>query len=265
MGQVGNIQMQKQIEEERVREAIRQDSINRANAAEQQRVLDQRYKNLIASAESNFKQKNYAQAKQDYLAAINLKPENEASLKSKIAEIDRLILEEAAKNARAERERRYNESIASAERNFSLKNYAQAKQDYLTAKDLKPENAVAIDSKIAEIDKVLKEQEEAERESKYQRNIASAQSNFNLQNYVQAKRDYLTALELKPENAYFINLKIAEIDRILLENKQRADEERAAAERKAKNKKTAKKVFAGIGVGVLIVVGVVLGAIGGGK
>jgi len=112
-----------------------------------------------------------------------------------------------------ELEQRYQNAIASAESNFNQRKFEEAKQNYKTALDIKPENAASINPKIAKIDEILQQQEEAERESKYQDAIASAQSNFNQRKYAQAKQNYKTALDLKPENATFINSKIAEIER----------------------------------------------------
>jgi tetratricopeptide (TPR) repeat protein len=146
--------------------------------------------------------------------------EREAQSLREEAEHQRRIQAEAAKQRqeaeakqRQEFEQRYNNAITSAEKNFEQKQYVQAKQDYKTALDIKPENAASINPKIVKIDEILQQQEEAERERKYQDAIESAQRNFNQRKYVQAEQDYKTALKLKPENATFINSKIAEIDR----------------------------------------------------
>ena len=166
MGQ--NIQEQKRIEEqqkqaakERQEQAIKE---QKAAEAERLRVLEQNYQNAVASAQENFEQKNYAQAKQDYLTAIELKPQKAAEFNPKITELDKLIIEKAKEDAIAERERLeqeavaererlYQKAIESAENNFKQKRYEEAKQDYRAALELKPENASLINRKIAEIDK----------------------------------------------------------------------------------------------------------------
>ena len=126
------------------------------------------------------------------------------------AEKQKQAVEAAEAQRRRELETRYQEIITSAQRNFEQQQYAQAKQDYQTALELKPENAASINPKIDEIDRMVRE---TERDHKYLEAIASAQRNFDQRQYVQAKQDYQTALELKPENADFINSKIAEIDK----------------------------------------------------
>jgi len=121
---------------------------------------------------------------------------------------------EAEERRLFELEQSYQNAITSAENNYTQGEYAKAKQDYMTALGLKPAEANTINAIIAEIDKILLEQEIAERELRYQQIIASAQSNFDLRQLDQAEQGYKAALELKPENAAFILAKIAEIDSI---------------------------------------------------
>lgn len=170
-------------------------AIETEKAAEKQRLreLEQKYESAIESAEKNFKQGQYEQAKQNYLDALNIKTVNGSAIKQKIAEIDKLLLE-----------RKYQNALTSAERNFEQRQYEQARQNYVDALNLKPGNASSLNLKIAEVDKLILER-------KYQDAIASAEENFKRKQYAQAKQDYLFALELKPENADFINLKIAEM------------------------------------------------------
>jgi hypothetical protein len=70
-----------------------------------------------------------------------------------IDKIESMVAAEKRKREAAERERLYNEAIASAERNFKQGRYEQAKDDYRDARNLKPENAGYVDRKIAELDK----------------------------------------------------------------------------------------------------------------
>ena len=113
-------------------------------AAEAQKQLQ--YQEAIASAERNLNQGAYEQAQQDYKTALELKPENAASIDPKIAEIDGILLND-----------RYEKAIASAENNFNQRRYAQAIQDYTAALGLKPGNAASINPTIAEIERKMKE------------------------------------------------------------------------------------------------------------
>ena len=144
-----------------IREAVeqQQQQQQQQKAAEEQRrrELDLSYQNAVASAQQNFDQQKYAQAKQDYMKARELKPENAATIDAKIAEIDRLLLEEENELAEARRELRYQNVIASAQQNYNNRQYAQAIQDYMAAREIKPEETAAIDAKIAEIERLLNE------------------------------------------------------------------------------------------------------------
>jgi len=148
-------ELERQKKEQQAIEAQKQREVQRQREAEAQRKreIDQQYQNLMATAQKNYEQQWYAQAKQDYLAALELKPEEASNINPKIAAIDNILLELEKQKAEAERERKYKETIASAQRNFDNKQYAQAKHDYRAALEIKPENASFINSKIAEIDK----------------------------------------------------------------------------------------------------------------
>jgi len=216
-------QIQDALKQKQQQEAQQQKAAKEQREREQNQIkqeLERRYQNLITSAERNFNQKQYEQAKQDYREARTLKPENASYINQKISEIDMMIRDEAEVL-----ERLYQNTITSANRSFDDRQYEQAKQDYIKALELKPENATFINAKIAEIDEKLLEIEkrraEAELERQYQNVIESAKRNFNQQKYAQARKDYQKALDLKPENAYSINPKIAEIDKILLEKERR--------------------------------------------
>ena len=57
-------------------------------------VTNLRYDRIIKSAKNYFDEKNYVAAKEDYLKALEIKPENSSLINPKISEIDRLIREE---------------------------------------------------------------------------------------------------------------------------------------------------------------------------
>jgi len=197
---------------------------------EAQSIQDERYRNLIVSAENNFKQQKYEAAKQDYIEARKIKPENAGFINQKIVEIDKKIqeLKDAKVREKERLELEYLDVIASAENNVEQQKYELAKQNYQKAIKLKPENAASINQKIAEIDDILLQIERRraeELEGFYQSAMSSAERNYSQQKYEQAKQDYVKALELKPENATSINKKIAEIDDKLLEIKKQREKE----------------------------------------
>ena len=108
---------------------------------------------------------------------------------------------------------RYLDAIESAEKNFGLQQYEEARNNYATALEIKPENAASINPKIEEIDKLIRQREEAENELIYQKTIEFAQKNFEQQQYEQALQHYIAAREIKPEETAYINAKIREIEK----------------------------------------------------
>ena len=99
---------QQAAEEQRVREEQQRQAAEerrlyeeqQQQAAEEERLRDVelRYQNSIASAERNFNQRQFVQARQDYLTAIELKPESAALFNARIAEIDAKLSEPATLN-----------------------------------------------------------------------------------------------------------------------------------------------------------------------
>ena len=135
--------------------------------------------------------------------------------------------QKALQEKKRQQDATYNEAIASAERNVEQERYELAKQDYKRALDIKPENKSSINKKIAEIDNLIADVIEAERESNYQKAITSAQRNLEFERYELAREDYLTALRLKPENDAYINEQINKIESLVALEKRK----REAAER----------------------------------
>ena len=117
--------------------------------AEQER----KYQEAIKSAQRNIEQERYELAGEDYLTALGIKPENADFINEQIGKIGSMIALEKKKREAAERERLYNEAIASAERNIKQGQYEHAKDDYRDAIGLKPENAAFVNQKIAELDR----------------------------------------------------------------------------------------------------------------
>ena len=201
-----NAAKQKQEQAARQQQAAKEQKEREQQAIREQ--IEQQYRSIIASAERNFNQKQYEQAKQDYEAALKLKPENSVYTNQKIAEIDQIF---------KERDILYKNTIESAEKKLIQQQYEQAKQDYITARGYKPEHSDYINFQIAVIDDMLlekeKQREKEELDRRYENTIASAERSFNQRKFAQAKQDYEAALKLKFENANFIYTKIAEIER----------------------------------------------------
>jgi|GEM_PF-6541343 len=98
----------------------------------------------------------------------------------------------------------------------------------------------------------------------YQSFIQSAQESFNRGDYAQARDYYQAALELKPENAEYINSKIAGIDLIIQERerqraaeaavrRQEAEAQRQEAQRQAESRRRRQNVWTGILLAAVVV------------
>jgi tetratricopeptide (TPR) repeat protein len=105
------------------------------------------YKKAIESADAQFDQKKYNDAKKLYTKALELKPEEEYP-KGKIAEIKKIFAKIKAQKYKAE--------IKKADDLFSKKSYNEAKTVYLKASEMKPKEQYPKE-KIKEIDKLLAE------------------------------------------------------------------------------------------------------------
>ena len=117
--------------------------------------------------------------------------------------------------AEAQRLQDYQNAIASAERYTEAQQYAMALHYYHRAREIRPENAVQINARIAEINNRIQQAETdrlaAVRSQHYQQAIVTAQSHYAQRHFYQAIQSYRVALEIKPENAVQINARIRAI------------------------------------------------------
>ena len=226
-----------------------------ARLAAEKQVLDEKYADLIASADTQFEAKDYTISKSNYTDALALKAE-ETYPKSQIAKIDALLADqqkqadEAARLAAEKQalDEKYVALIASADSQFEAKDYTNSKSNYTEALALKAEE-VYPKSQIAKIDNLLSEQQrqadEAARlasekqalDEKHAALIASADSQFEEKNYTNAKAKYREALSLKSNESY-PKSQISKIDELLGELQRQADEKaKLLAEQKANDAK----------------------------
>jgi len=179
---------------------------------------DKAYNAAITSADDAFSQKQYTNARADYVKASGIKPQ-ETYPRSKITEIDNLLA------ANKSIEEKYKGFIEVADQSFNQQQYQSAKGNYQQALSIKPNEAYPT-SKIKEIDALLlllAQKNKKELEENYQKAILEADAALNKKDYSPARDSYQKASNLKPNEVY-PKQKIAEIDQILadLGNKKRA-------------------------------------------
>ena len=202
------------------------------------KALNEKYNNIIAAADNDFKTTNYKEAKIKYYEASALK-KDEQYPKDKINEITKLLAdlekqsEEQKLAAEAARKKReyYDAVIAQAESEYSSKKYEDAKRKFSEASIILPEETYP-KQKIKEIDDLLAKiaadkdnaaLAEKERNEKYNAFITLADAGFNSKDYDKAKQNYKGALEVKPNEAYPKD-KLLEIDIILSELAKKQEE-----------------------------------------
>ncbi len=174
--------------------------------AEQQRTeadkkaKQDQYNKTIAEADQALKKPDYETAKAAYQKALLILP-SESYPKQKLAEIEDIQKELSDKN-----EHDYALKVQSGDKNFTLKNYSQAKQDYKDALTLKPGSDYPT-KRIDDIDKLLSEQARVDAEKKAKRDayntaISKADNLYKSQQYDQALISYKEASSYLPDEPY---------------------------------------------------------------
>ncbi len=180
---------------------------------------DEQYAKLIAQADGQFDKAEYEASKENYVAALKLK-NNEQHPQDRIREINRLLVQLEQTIAS------YNNAIRRADAHFENKNYDNALAVYKSAKEIKPDETypddmiVRIQSIIAEEARLAAEAEAAEearllaaqqqKNNAYDELIAQGDNLYITKEYVQAIGKYRSALDFKPGAQYPIQ-KIEEI------------------------------------------------------
>jgi tetratricopeptide (TPR) repeat protein len=174
-----------------------------------QLAQEQEYNDLIKKANDALAKEELTNARELYANASNIKPDEKLP-KDKIAEIDKKLAEQEKK------EQEYAQLIKSGDDAFNSQNYEAAKESFKKASAIKPGEKYPTD-KITEIDNLLKQLADAEKnQKKYDEIIAAANKSFDSKDYAKAKNSYQEAFNLKPDEA-FPKQRIEEIDNILSE------------------------------------------------
>jgi len=175
------------------------------------KAFEDKYNGAIATGDTAFTNKSYAQAKSAYQGALQMKP-SEKYPKDKIAEIEKILTELSKQKVINDQ---YQGSITKADKLLADKSYSPAKTEYGNASSIKPNEQYPKD-KIAEIDGIvadLKTKDDA-----YKASVAKANQLMVQKSYEEARTEYQNAGEIKPNEQYPKD-KIAEINKILMELK----------------------------------------------
>ena len=177
--------------------------------------LEGEFNRLLASGDNNVKSGKYIEALNNYKDALTVRSGNEI-VTAKITDVQQRILQqEAEKQATAEKQRLYQEAIHRGVNYFSAKQYKESVVAYQEARRLKPEESLP-QQKIQEIQSILddlaakelaaQKQTESKKsnENAYQENIKKGDENFQKSQWTVSRFYYVDALKVKPDDKYAI-------------------------------------------------------------
>ena len=175
----------------------------------EQKILQDRFNDAIAIADSLFFLKEYELAKTKYADAGKIKP-GESFPNKKINEINNILLK-----IEKEKQKAYELAIVKGDNFFNEEHYEKAQIAFQTAANIKPdeqypkEKILKLNSIIAQIQKV--------RQQAYDIAIADADKFYSSKIYDKAIQSYLIAAENKTDETYPIEM-INKITKIISEN-----------------------------------------------
>lgn len=206
------------------------DQREKARLAQALRDTEDKYRQAISLADHSFRQKTYAEARNQYLEASGIKPD-ESYPKNQIALIDKLVDEaRQAEIAAAQKPEPavasvpekpvdnpaqateavapsftttndYNQAVKKADEQFEVKDYTVARFYYSKANAIKPDEAYP-KSQLELIRKLINSQLSANDNLGYDQAISEADKAFDGKNYPIAKFFYYKALDIKSWEQY---------------------------------------------------------------
>ncbi|MCU0433514.1 MAG: hypothetical protein MUC87_08680 [Bacteroidia bacterium] len=180
--------------------------------------VERKYNEFIKQADAKFTAKDWSGARSLYEQAAGVKPALQYP-KDRMALCDASIAKELDATAL---NKKYKEAIDKGDAAFKTSDYETAQSAYNEASGLKPAEKYPKDQ-LALIAKKLAELEKARNaESSYKNAIARGDSLFRLNDYSNSRTAFVNAQTIKPAEAY-PKTKIAEIDKILADQKNAAN------------------------------------------
>ena len=182
------------------------------------------YDKLISSADEYFYNKNWKESSRIYNSALDIYPD-ETYPKEQLSKIEQeIIKEQEQKKIEDAKIADFNKFIFNGDGEFSILNYEKSIDYYNQAKAIFPENESVL-RKIDRAKQKLKESQDlAEKQSKYDSFISSADQLRDAKEWSKSKEDYQNALSIFSEKTYpkkqieLINSKIEEFNRLEKQN-----------------------------------------------
>ncbi|HRD38924.1 MAG TPA: carboxypeptidase-like regulatory domain-containing protein [Bacteroidia bacterium] len=182
------------------------------NANKSKAELDAKYTAAVKKGDAAFAKKDWTNAKAGYNEALSVKSEEQYP-KDKLAEIEKAIADELANKskaegdakAKAEKDAKYAAAIKKGDDAFTKKEWVTAKEGYIEASGLKPEEQypkVRLAAIEAQIAKEGEAKALAELKAKYDAIVKKADGLFAKKSWVEAKAAYYEALQYLPDEKY---------------------------------------------------------------
>lgn len=159
-----------------------------------QEEIQNEYERLVANAERLFEEAKYEESKSGFQQAREIKPDEQYPTR-KISEINAIQL-----RLEKEKQEAYDYAITKGDNLFNGENYEDAKEAFMTASNLMPEE-IYPKEKIDECNGFIAEIKLA-RQKAYDQAIADADKFYNSKVYDKAIESYLKAEEILPEESY---------------------------------------------------------------
>jgi tetratricopeptide (TPR) repeat protein len=195
-----------------------------------------RFNALIKKADNDFENKAFESAKNGYKQALNIK--DDQSAKDKLTETQNILTEISMRNKEEkdsiakqnEINKKYNAVMAKAKIAYANNDYINAQAGFQEACELKPDDAEP-KSMIEEVNKKLTELVEAKTiQDKYDSVVAKAELALGNNEYDSALEGYKYALQIKPDEQYYLQkqinylqIQLAKKDSIVFEQRRVED------------------------------------------
>ncbi len=166
---------------------------------QRQKEMDSTYRVYVAKGERLIEEEKYEEARQAFLGAKQLKPD-ETYPGEKLKELEDILAEI---ERRKQLEMQFAELVQRGDSLIEANEFPTAKMAFEEALAIKPE-AEYPQKQLIEVERELKKMEE-ERKQAYERAVTKGDNAFEQQDYFQAKEAYVAANKLFPKNEYPIN------------------------------------------------------------
>lgn len=189
---------------------------------------EEQYNDAVAAGDQYFAGKKYNEARQQYQKALQIKSGDTYATKMLRQIEEALFAEESARQQ--ELEMAYSSAMERGVQALTIKNYTDAREAFLDALEIKPDD-VSARKKLSEVEQAVADEEnrimaENEKKQSYDEAVRKGEELFSEKNYTEAKTAFEGALRLIPSESY-PRQRIQEINNIIAEQNKLIQEKQA--------------------------------------